>query len=66
MIINIVVQLFALEMHRLQFSWPIPIFVFSKCDMAIPIFHLNNSQNKVLRDWKEVEITINWKVAVYN
>ncbi len=29
--------------------------------------HLNNSQNKVLCDWKDVEITINWKwVAVYN
>ncbi len=29
---------FILEMHRLQFSWPIPISDFWKCDLPIPIF----------------------------
>ncbi len=68
-------------MHRLQFSWPIPIFW--KCDLPIQIFtdsdflsmnyhwqHIqtkyNNSQNKVLCDWKEEEIVnLKW-VAVWN
>ncbi len=45
-------------MHRLQFSWPILISDFFS--------HLNNSQNKVLFDWKEEEtVTLKW-VAVCN
>ncbi len=33
---------------------------FCKCDLLIPIFvDSDNSQNKGLCDWKEVEITMN-------
>ncbi len=51
-----VLSMSPLEMHRLQFSWPIPIF-FCKCDLPIPFFADSDFLSKNY-NWQHIQTKI--------